>query len=310
MDALTATLRVLEPAPGIFAYYDGRILGKRLHSPERNWLDDGAYSLGIASYAIVCGRQALVYDTHISLDHARFIRSHLTSLGVSDIEVVLSHWHTDHIAGNAVFADCMIIANPQTALAMVENERLLSQKSPPIHPLVLPNRLFDQRLSIAYGTRRIELLQFDIHSADGTVVWLPGEGLLLAGDTLEDTVTYISEPGNIAAHIRELGRMADLPVRRILPNHGAQERIAGGGYDVGLIEANRRYLHRLNTRIDDPDLTDVPLETFLWEEFSEGWISHFKPYERVHLDNIAALRGARAVHGTNSNKSENIQPNT
>jgi cyclase len=305
----TATLRILEPAPGIFAYYDGRVAGKRLHSPERNWLDDGAYSLGIASYAIVCGRQALVYDTHISLDHARFIREHLASLGVIDIEVVLSHWHTDHIAGNAVFADCMIIANPQTALAMVENERLLAQKSPPIQPLVLPNRLFDGRLSIAYGTRRIELLQFNIHSADGTVVWLPGEGLLLAGDTLEDTVTYVSEPDNIAQHIRELGRLSELPIRRILPNHGDEHRISGGGYDLSLIEANRRYLHRLGKRIDEPDLTEVPLTAFLWEELSEGWISYFEPYERVHLDNITAVRAQKATHATSGDNSENNRPN-
>ncbi|MGE6739158.1 MBL fold metallo-hydrolase [Allorhizobium pseudoryzae] len=306
---LTDTLRILEPAPGIFAYYDGRIPGKRLHSPERNWLDDGAYSLGIASYAIVCGRQALVYDTHISLDHARFIRAHLAAIGVSDIEVVLSHWHTDHIAGNAVYSDCMIIANPQTALAMVENDRLLAQKSPPIHPLVLPNRLFDGRLSIAYGTRRIELLQFNIHSADGTVVWLPGEGLLLAGDTLEDTITYVSEPENIGVHIQELGRLSELPIRRILPNHGADDRIAGGGYDVGLIEANRRYLHRLSRQIDEPDLPERPLSAFLWEELSEGWISYFEPYERVHRDNIAAHRGARTRQGVDNNKSENIPPN-
>lgn len=309
MTNLIATLRILEPAPGIFAYYDGRIAGKRLHAPERNWLDDGAYSLGIASYAIVSGRQALVYDTHISLDHARFIREHLASLGVRDIEVVLSHWHTDHIAGNAVFSDCMIIANPQTALALVENDRLLGEKSPPIRPVVLPNRLFDGRLSIAYGTRRIELLQFNIHSADGTVVWLPGEGLLLAGDTLEDTVTYVSEPDNIAQHIRELGRLSELPIRHILPNHGDEGRISDGGYDVGLIEANRRYLHRLGRRIDDPDLTDITLETFLWEELAEGWISYFEPYERVHQDNIAAIRAQKARHGAGGNKSENNRPN-
>lgn len=61
----TETLRVLEPYPGLFAYYDGRISGKRLYSQDPNWVDDGAYNLGIASYSIVHGNEALVYDTHI-----------------------------------------------------------------------------------------------------------------------------------------------------------------------------------------------------------------------------------------------------
>ena len=89
MADMTATLRILEPHPGIFAYYDGRIEGRRLYSDAPNWLDDGAFSLGIASYAIVDGNEAVVYDTHMSLPHARAIRSHLESLGVTSIRVVL-----------------------------------------------------------------------------------------------------------------------------------------------------------------------------------------------------------------------------
>lgn len=295
MTALTETLRILQPAAGIYAYYDGRIEGKRLHSPERNWLDDGAYGLGIASYAVVSDRHALVYDTHISLAHAHAVRAHLESLGVDDIQVVLSHWHTDHVAGNQVFMDCPIIANPLTALAMVDNEAALAAKDPPIAPLIMPNRLFDERLELTIGTRRVELLQFDIHSADGTVLFLPEDGLLLAGDTLEDTITYISEPEGIARHFSELQRMARLPVRRILPNHGCPKRIGSGGYDRSLIAANRLYLERLLARIEEPELDLQSLQEFVAGETAEGWISYFEPYERVHRDNIATLRASRSA---------------
>ncbi|TGT30061.1 MBL fold metallo-hydrolase, partial [Mesorhizobium sp. M4B.F.Ca.ET.169.01.1.1] len=97
---------------------DGRVDGVRIRSDEPNWLDDGAYTLGICTYAIVDGSQALVYDTHISLAHARFIRRTLEEMGVTSIRVVLSHWHDDHIAGNEVFQDCEIIANSLTASAL------------------------------------------------------------------------------------------------------------------------------------------------------------------------------------------------
>ena len=115
------------------------------------------------------------------------------------IVVVLSHWHLDHVAGTAAFADCEIVASRLTG------ERLARQRSaieggtlegpPAISPLILPSTVFDGRTELAVGKLRADLVQFDIHSADGTALHIPGEGLLLAGDMLEDTATYVSEPG-------------------------------------------------------------------------------------------------------------------
>lgn len=292
MAEITSTLRIFEPSPGVFAYYDGRIEGKRLHSPAPNWLDDGAYSLGVASYAIVDGSNALIYDTHISLPHARAIRDHVEGLGATSIQVVLSHWHNDHIAGNEVFADCEIIALQLTAEAMEENRDRISNREPPISPLVMPNSLFERRLELRVGTRHVELHHFDIHSADGTILWLPEEKLLLAGDTLEDTVTYIAEAENIATHIRELERMATWPVGRILPNHGDPGRIASGGYQPSLISANRSYLQRLSDPEEFARSARLSLEEFVKADIDSGAVLYFAPYEEVHQKNRAAIRHA------------------
>lgn len=292
MPDLAATMTVLEPYPGLYAYYDGRIPGKRLHSAERNWLDDGAYSLGIATYALVDGVEAILYDSHATLDHARAIRTHLEGLGVRTMRLVLSHWHTDHIAGNAIFADCEIIANRLTARTMLENIKTLARNTPAINPVVMPNRLFENEMTLSLGNRTIRLMQFDIHSADGTVLFLPEEGLLLAGDTLEDTITYVSEPEHIATHITELNRLKTLPIRRILPDHGARETIAAGGYAPSLIDANRDYLERLSASALDKTLDDVSLREFVAADIAAGRILYFEPYEAVHRSNIAEVRKA------------------
>ena len=134
----TTTLRVFEPHPHVLAFYEGRIPDKRLHSSAPNWLDDGAYSLGIASYAIVDGPQALVYDTGISVAHGRVIRAELAARGVPHIRVVLSHAHADHVAGTEAFADCEIIAGRKTAEALRETEAKLAAGNPPIAPLIMP----------------------------------------------------------------------------------------------------------------------------------------------------------------------------
>ncbi|SON54506.1 Beta-lactamase precursor [Hartmannibacter diazotrophicus] len=289
MASMTETLRILNPSPGVYAYYDGRVPGKRLHSDGPNWLDDGAYSLGIASYAIVDGTEALVYDTHISLDHARLIHDHLTGLGVTSIRVVLSHWHDDHIAGNEVFADCEIIALEETAQLLQENKAKLEAEDPPIKPLVMPNRLFKGRLDLVVGSRAVELHHFEIHSPDGCVMLLPDAGLLFAGDTLEDTVTYISAPERAEIHIEELKRLAALPFRSILPNHGDEARIAAGGYGPGLIAANRDYIERLLDCRRTGAPADPSLEAFVANDLAAGDILYFEPYESVHRTNIARM---------------------
>jgi Zn-dependent hydrolases, including glyoxylases len=292
MPDMTAMLRILEPQPGIFAYYDGRIAGKRLNDAAPNWLDDGAYSLGVASYALVEGDEALVYDTHISLGHARAIRAHLEGVGAKRIRVVLSHWHKDHIAGNAVFADCEIIALKLTAERMGENRAKIETANPPINPVVMPTTTFEKRLELTLGSRRVELHHFAIHSADGNVIWLPEAKLLLAGDTLEDTVTYISEAGEIATHRSELARMRAWPIEKILPAHGDPDRIASGGYDASLIDANLAYLEAMTAAAACGQEISPSLKAFVGEEIARGSVTYFEPYEAVHASNIAAVKTA------------------
>ena len=112
-------MRVLQPSKTIYAYYDGRVDGYRFSEAD-NWVDDGAIALGIASYAIVDSGEAIVYDTHVSVEHGKFIRAHLEALGVGKITVVLSHWHLDHLAGTSAFADCQVISNLRTENHMKE----------------------------------------------------------------------------------------------------------------------------------------------------------------------------------------------
>ncbi|HEV7418080.1 MAG TPA: MBL fold metallo-hydrolase, partial [Tianweitania sediminis] len=284
-----STLHIIEPYPGIFAYYDGRVLGKRLYSDKPNWLDDGAYELGSACYAILDGGEALVYDTHMSLEHARFVRDHLQGLGVTTIRVVLSHWHADHVAGNAIFQDCDIIALALTAKTLEEKRASLATREPPIDPLVIPTRTFESTLALTVGGRRVELHHFNIHSADGNVLWLPDNDLLLAGDTLEDTVTYLSEPESIPIHIRELQRMRRWPIRRILPNHGSAERVAAGGYSIDFIDANRRYLKAITGAGALPH----SLKELVAKDVAAGAIDYFAPYEAVHRRNLEAVQALR-----------------
>ncbi|MBV9738093.1 MAG: MBL fold metallo-hydrolase [Hyphomicrobiales bacterium] len=288
---LGSTMRVLRPYANVFAFYDGRVEGKRAYSEEKNWLDDGAYVLGIATYAIVEGSEALVYDTHISLPHARAIRESLTTAGVTRFRVVLSHWHADHVAGNEIFADCEIIANELTAKALTEHRQEFEEggRNPAIKPLVMPNRFFDRELTLRVGSTVVELRHADIHSHDGTVMLLAKDRVLFAGDTLEDPITYVAEPDRLEAHLVDLERMSGWDFDRILPNHGAPEVIASGGYDRRFIDSTRRYVEKLLRCKQEPQSAAQDLGSFVAADLASGAIRYFAPYEAVHRRNVEAV---------------------
>jgi glyoxylase-like metal-dependent hydrolase (beta-lactamase superfamily II) len=281
-------MRVLRPYPHVFAFYDGRIEGVRAYSAAPNWLDDGAYALGICSYAIVDGGEALVYDTHISLDHARLIRATLAAQGVSSIRVLLSHWHDDHVAGNEVFADCEIIASARTFEALSAHRETMENAAPPIRPLVIPNRILGGDAALTVGGIAVDVRHVDIHSYDAALLVLP-DGVLLAGDTLEDPITYVAEPSRLSIHLADLRRMEGWDVRRILPNHGDAEIIAAGGYGPSFIEATRHYVDRLLALPDRPEAASQDLKTFAADIFAGGAVGYFAPYEDVHRRNVAAV---------------------
>ncbi len=285
-------LRVLQPAAGVFAFYDGRVEDHRFDD-QPNWVDDGALSLGIASYAIVSGDAALVYDTHVSVDHGRQIRAVLEDAGARTFTIVLSHWHLDHVAGTEAFSDCEIIACERTAELLAGSREAIESGSlegpPAIAPLVLPTTTFADRLELELGELQLELLKTDIHSDDATVIWWPARQLLLCGDTMEDTVTYVDAPERLPIHRANLEKLSELQPTRILPNHGSPEIIAAGGYSDGLITATELYIDFLLEARDDPSLAQLTLRDVVAAVGNED-VHYYAPYERVHRNNVDAVR--------------------
>jgi cyclase len=285
----TRHLRIFEPHPGLFAYYDGRVPGHTF-APGPNWVDQGALELGIATYALLAGDEALVYDTHVSPAHGQAIRTHLEAQGARRFTVVYSHWHLDHIAGTAAFPDAEVIANALTDRHLRDNRAAIEAGTlhgpPPIAPLILPTRTFTGELTLTLGGREVQLIQANIHSDDATVLWLPDKRILLAGDTVEDCVTYVVEPEQFAAHLADLDRLAALGPEYVLPDHGAPGMIAHGGYGPGLIAATEAYVRWLIGLRGDPGRQALPLHAVIAEDLSRGRLEWFPAYEQVHRENI------------------------
>ena len=215
MSEMTATLSILEPYPGIFAYYDGRVRGKRLHAEGPNWLDDGAYSLGVASYAIVNSGEAVVYDTHISLAHASTIRAHLESLGCP---------HNPRRAQPLAQGPCC----RKRRLCRLRDHRPCFDGAEaggePRQDRGWPTRRL-RRWSCRRGCLRKHWNSLSAAAASNCIIsrftartatssGYPTKKCCSPGTRWEDTVTYIAEPGQISTHIAELRRMREWPIKK------------------------------------------------------------------------------------------------
>lgn len=293
----TATLRISSPAPGIFAYYDGRT-GDRLASDAPNWLDEGAFTLGVATYSIVDGDEALLFDAAITTDHAAAMLEHVRGLGVTKTTTVYSHFHNDHIAGAPALqaAGSTFVGNTITATTIQNRTVALATDFPPIIAIV-PTQLYDNQTTVKVGSRVVELHNFNIHTPDGTVLFLREEGILLAGDTVEDTATFIAEAPSLSVHQQELQRMAQLPIRRILPAHGSPDRISAGGYDPSFIEATLRYIRAVDEPVAQPAAWTQTLEQVVAQDVAAGKLIYFAQYEVVHQSNVQAIQDARSSAG-------------
>jgi cyclase len=293
---MTDHLRVLTPHENILAFYDGRVEGYRF-LPEENWVDDGALSLGIASYAIINGNEALVYDTHISPTYGAFIRDTLKARGIEKITVLLSHWHLDHVAGTKVFADCTIIANKKTAAHLAKHKVAIEDGThhglPVINPLILPTQIFEGEMSFKVGDLNLTFIECNIHSDDATVVWIDEFEILLAGDTMEDTVTYVGEPEDFETHLSDLDQLWALAPNRVLLNHGDPEIIALGGYEKTIIRATQQYIRMLKRCVNEPELREKPLAEIIAGPLQMGWVNLFEPYESIHQQNIKRVLEAK-----------------
>ena len=295
-DAAELNMRVYEINDHLLGFYDGRPAEAAAPAGEQNWADFGAMDVGVATYVIHRGDQALVYDTYPSTQQARWVRDYLVKIGIRHFTVVNSHWHLDHVGGNAIYADVDRISTAKTLRRLVMEKAAIEAGAewgpPAIKPLVLPNITISADTNYYVGDIKVELRPVDILSEDGLVAFLPNDRILLAGDTLEDTLTFIAEPERIPTQIENLQQMKRWNIERILPNHGNPDVIANGGYRTTLIDATVDYLHRMVAHAHDPDYLKQPMDDYVHDSISKGWGTPWWAYREAHQANLALVAKA------------------
>ncbi|GAK52219.1 beta-lactamase domain protein [Candidatus Moduliflexus flocculans] len=218
-----------------------------LHYFESNiWLTEvplGDYS--VRGALIVGAERVVAWDT---LSHPHDMARVFPLLDEKELVIIYSHADWDHAWGTAGLpyhhatiighAACLARFSDDVPLTLREKQAAEPTRWDAVQ-LIAPNLTFQQELSLDLGDETLTLRHLPGHTPDSIVAFLPEQGILFAGDTVETPLPCLSEHCPLAPWIAELQRWADDGrVRLVIPSHGAI-----GGRE--LLHRNIEYLQRL-----------------------------------------------------------------
>jgi cyclase len=219
---------------------------------EGVWASIARPGRGAVGNAVIVdlGAQALLVDTHFAPPAARDLRRAAEELAGPVRRVVNTHWHGDHVNGNASMpAQARIAATPRTAelMATLGAERLRSFKDSideeraRVHALRaegdeegaealaqilaeapslehrLPDESFDERLELG----RARAVTFGGgHTESDAVVQIADARVVVAGDLVVNGAQPWAGHGEPREWLRILGHVEALDAHTIVPGHG------------------------------------------------------------------------------------------
>ncbi|WP_223184441.1 MBL fold metallo-hydrolase [Streptomyces sp. CBMA152] len=210
---LPGPARMLEVADGVHAYIQ----------------EPGGWCLNNAGVLLDGNRGPVVVDTAATEARALALRAEIGKLTARPPRLLVNtHFHGDHCFGNA------LVAGPETTILAHELARVemagaglgLMGLWPDVEwggiELRLPDQTYDGgRMVLHLGTRTVELLYVGpAHTTNDTVVWLPEERVLFAGDVLMPGCTPFLLMGSLHGYLRTIERLRALGPRVIVGGHG------------------------------------------------------------------------------------------
>lgn len=107
-----------------------------------------------------------------------------------------------------------------------------------------PQVEFEEMITIRYGGRTFQLIYVDhCHTLGDSIVWMPDEKVMFAGDLLTHRTHPVARLGNFTNWIEALRVLKKIPARHIVPGHGPLPPRGSGIVDEAL-----GYLTKLRSR--------------------------------------------------------------
>ena len=223
-------------------------------------LSEGVYAFtaeGDPNTGVVVGTEGvLVFDSQATPAMAQKVLDALkevTDLPVS--YVVLSHYHAVRTLGASAFSGAKVIASHATSELITERGKQdweselrrfprLFENQETITGLTRPDILFDECLTIDLGNLKVEIIHPGPgHTGGDTVLWLPEQRIMFAGDLVESGATPYCGDAYLHCWPQTLGRLLEMEPLQLLPGRGKAMKSQEGSQTA--ISATSGYVSRL-----------------------------------------------------------------
>lgn len=206
-------------------------------------LAEGLYAYtaeGDPNSGIIVGDDSvMVVDTQATPVMAQGVIDRIRSVTDKPIDyVLLSHYHAVRVLGASAYRAKHIIASRDTHDLIAERGQQdyesevgrfprLFQSVETVPGLTWPNLVFEKSLTLYLGKREVQILQLGRgHTKGDTVVWLPNEKVLFAGDLVEFGATPYTGDAYLRDWPQTLGRLRELGAEKLIPGRGAALKTA------------------------------------------------------------------------------------
>ncbi|MBB4265170.1 MBL fold metallo-hydrolase [Roseospira visakhapatnamensis] len=223
------------PAPPNVAFASTGDLGDKTVTFAK--LGEGAYAYtaeGDPNTGVIIGDDGvMVIDTQATPVMAAGVLEKIRAVTDKPVKyVLLTHYHAVRVLGASAYQAQAIIASRGTHEMILERGQedydseagrfpRLFQGLDSIPGLTWPTVVFDDRLTVDLGNRRVEILHPGKgHTQGDTVAWLPGERILYAGDLVEHNATPYTGDAHLAEWPETLRRLRDMKPNRLVPGRG------------------------------------------------------------------------------------------
>lgn len=127
-------------------------------------------------------------------------------------QVLITHSHSDHTSGIPLF-DCPVLAHKLT-------QQRIRKRGSKRAKTQIPTDTFEIRRDFELGGVKIEMIHVGGHTPGSSVVWLPNERILFAGDLIFEGRYPFLATANVGELMGALRWLLTLQARDIVPGHG------------------------------------------------------------------------------------------
>lgn len=250
----------------------------------------------VTAGVIITSVGAVLIDTLLYPDETLYIRRFVEDRLKTQVKyIVNTHHHADHTTGTCFFPGVPVIAHGLCRELLATRgreslERLRGSSGEMASvELVLPDIVFEDRMTLRVGDKTLQLWHTPGHSLDSIVCLVEDEQVLFAADTVMPLPYFVD--GSYAAFLESLRGLRGKGFETIVQGHG--EVILRGEVEAKL-KSDIQYLEKLYTAVEKalanpPDRVERALEGIKIDACGKSHVLLNGAVRQLHQQNVLAL---------------------